>query len=144
MNTLQLSSKRLLSLLLAVTMLFGVLTFTACNKEPVVIKDSDTCIVINVPESAEEMTLIDYMETLKADGTLDFTLQSGMVTSIGDIENTADFSQCWMLYTSDADNANSAWGTVEYDGNEYGSAVVGAEALTIKPGCLYIWVYMSF
>lgn len=144
MNKLQFSSRKILSLLLAVTMLFGILTLTACQKEPVVIKDSDTCIVIKVPENAEEMPLIDYMETLREEGTLAFTVKNGMITSINNVDNPADFSSCWMLYTSDVDNANSAWGIVEYDGNEYGSAVVGAEALTIKPGCLYIWVFMSF
>ena len=135
---------KLLSLLLALTTLLGVLTLAACGREPVVIKDSDTCIVIRVPEDAEEMTLIDYMNALKTDGTLDFTVEGGMVTSIGGIENPADFSSCWMLYTSDADFSNSAWGTVEYDGVEYGSAIVGAEALVIKPGGLYIWAFMSF
>jgi hypothetical protein len=49
-----------------------------------------------------------------------------------------------MLYTSDAENSNSAWGTVEYDGKEYGSAVSGAETLKIKADQLYIWVYQSF
>lgn len=135
---------KLLSLFLALTTLLGVLTLTACGNEPVVIRDSDTCIVIRVPEDAGEMTLIDYMETLKKNGQLNFTMENGMITSIGGIQNPADFSRCWMLYTSDADFSSSAWGTVEYDGVEYGSAVVGAEALVIKPGCLYIWAFMSF
>jgi hypothetical protein len=49
-----------------------------------------------------------------------------------------------MLYTSDADNANSAWGIVEYEGTEYGSAISGAETLKLKPDQLYIWVFQSF
>lgn len=129
------------SLLLAMILLVSL---AACGSQPVVIKDSETCIVIRVPEDAEEMLLIDYMNTLQENGELNFEVQSGMITSIGGIENPADFSSCWMLYTSDADFSNSAWGTVEYDGAEYGSAIVGAEALTIKPGCLYIWAFMSF
>ena len=136
--------RKALSLLLALTTLLTLLTLVSCGKEPVVIKDSDTCIVIRVPEDAEEMLLVDYMETLREQGTLDFTVTNGMITSINNIENPADFSSCWMLYTSDAELSNSAWGTVEYDGVEYGSAIVGAEALTVKPGCLYIWAFMSF
>lgn len=129
------------SLLLAMILLVSL---AACGSQPVVIKDSETCIVIRVPEDAAEMLLIDYMNLLKENGELNFEVQNGMITSIGGIENPADFSSCWMLYTSDADFSNSAWGTVEYDGAEYGSAIVGAEALTIKPGCLYIWAFMSF
>jgi hypothetical protein len=49
-----------------------------------------------------------------------------------------------MLYTSDTDNANTAWGEVEYKGEVYGSAILGAEALTIKEGCLYIWIFQAF
>jgi hypothetical protein len=67
-----------------------------------------------------------------------------MITSINGIENPADYSSCWMLYTSDEDNANAAWGTVEYEGKEYGSAISGAETLKIKADKLYIWVYKSF
>ena len=142
MNKLHSSLTKALSLLLALILV--ALTLGACGSEPVVIQDSETCIVIKAPADAEEMLLIDYMNALKADGELTFEIQNGMVSSIGGIANAADYSQCWMLYTSDADNANSAWGTVEYEGVEYGSAVVGAESLTIKPGCLYIWVFMSF
>jgi hypothetical protein len=49
-----------------------------------------------------------------------------------------------MLYTSDAENANASWGTVEYESKQYGSAVSGAETLKIKADQLYIWVYKSF
>jgi hypothetical protein len=49
-----------------------------------------------------------------------------------------------MLYTSDAENANNAWGTVEYEGVEYGSAISGAETLKIKADQMYIWVFKSF
>ena len=91
-----------------------------------------------------DMLLIDYMNELAKDGKMTCKISDGMVTSINDIDNPADFSSCWMLYTSDAENSNTAWGTVEYDGKEYGSAVSGAETLKIKADQLYIWVYQSF
>ena len=127
----------------------AVLLLCACGKtEPLVIKDSDTCIVIKTTQEAldgkTDMVLIDYMNKLISEGKLTCKIENGMVTSINGIDNPADFSSCWMLYTSDAENANSAWGTVEYDGKEYGSAVSGAEVLKIKPDQLYIWVYQSF
>ena len=133
---------------LILMILVCVMLFTACQKEPLVIKDSDTCIVIKTTQEAiggkTDMLLIDYMQQLVDEGVLTCTIENGMVTSINGTENPADFSSCWMLYTSDAENSNTAWGTVEYEGQTYGSAISGAEALVIKPDQMYIWVFQSF
>ena len=137
--------KNVLSVLLVLVILVGM---TACQSEKLVIKDSDTYIVIKTTaqsmDGATDMTLMDYMTKLKDKGDLEFAISDGMITSINGIDNPADYSSCWMLYTSDADNANVAWGTVEYEGQEYGSAISGAETLKIKADQLYIWVYKSF
>ena len=129
------------SLALVIALLIGTLALSSCQKEPLVIYDSDTTIVIRCEESDGNTALIDYMDELKTNGELEFTVENGMITSINGIENPADYSSCWMLYTSDGEMANSAWGTVLYNGEEYGSATLGAEALKIKEGCLYIWVF---
>ena len=142
------TTKKLVSFLLAVTLLAGVLMLSGCKKEPLVIKDSDTYIVIKTTQEAmdgkTDLLLIDYMKTLKEKGELEFEIENGMITSINGIDNPADFSSCWMLYTSDEELSNVAWGTVEYEGKEYNSAVSGAETLKIKPDQLYIWVFKSF
>lgn len=141
------SNRRLFACLLAVLMLTAAL-LSGCQSQPLVIKDSDTCIVIKPTEKSLEgktdVVLIDYMNQLVQQGEMTCVIKDGMVTSINGIDNPADFSSCWMLYTSDAENANSAWGTVEYEGVQYGSAISGAEILTIKPDQLYIWVFQSF
>ena len=141
-------AKKILSCLLAVVILVGTMLLAGCKSEPLVIKDSDTYIVIKTPQEAvgdkTDMLLIEYMETLKEKGQLEFKVENGMITSINGIDNPADFSSCWMLYTSDEANANASWGTVEYEGKQYGSAVSGAETLKIKADQLYIWVYKSF
>ena len=141
------TTKRLISLFVVLVLACSML-LTGCKTEPLVIKDSDTYIVIKPTkesmEGNEEMFLIDYMDQLSQEGVLACTIRDGMITSINGIENPADFSSCWMLYTSDVENANTAWGTVEYEGVEYGSAISGAEALKIKPDQLYIWVFQSF
>ena len=141
------TTKRLISLFVVLVSACSML-LTGCKTEPLVIKDSDTCIVIKPTKESmdgnEEMFLIDYMNQLSQEGVLACTIRDGMITSINGIENPADFSSCWMLYTSDVENANTAWGTVEYEGVEYGSAISGAEALKIKPDQLYIWVFQSF
>ena len=125
-----------------------LLCFASCKEEPLVIKDSDTFIVIKTTKDAldgkSDMKLIDYMEMLRKDGELEFEVKNGMITSINGQDNPTDFSKCWMLYTSDEDLSSSEWGTVEYKGTEYGSAIVGAEMLVIKPEQTYIWVFKSF
>ena len=140
--------KKTLSFLLAMMIFVSFLLLAGCQNEKLVIKDSDTYIVIKTTEesvgNATDMLLIDYMKNLKDKGELEFTISDGMIKSINGIENPADYSSCWMLYTSDEDNANAAWGTIEYEGKEYGSAISGAETLKIKANQLYIWVYKSF
>ena len=142
------TTRKTLSLTLAVLLLACTVLLSGCKAEPLVIKDSDTCIVIKPTaasmEGKTDLVLIDYMNQLAEDGQLTCKIADGMVTSINGIDNPADFSSCWMLYTSDAENANSAWGTVQYDGKEYGSAISGAETLKIKADQLYIWVFQSF
>ena len=140
--------KKILACLLAVVTLMSVLLLTGCKSEPLVIKESDTCIVLKVTEESiggnTDMVLIDYMDGLVKSGKMTCTIQDGMVTSINGIDNPADYSSCWMLYTSDEENANAAWGTVDFEGKQYGSAISGAETLKIKPGQLYIWVFKPF
>lgn len=141
------TTKRL-SCLFAVLLLACSVLLPGCKSEPLVIKDSETCIVIKTTQEVlagnEDMVLIDYMNQLVEKGELTCTIKDGMVTSINGIDNPSDFSSCWMLYTSDAENSNSAWGVVEYNGVEYGSAISGAETLKLKADQLYIWVFQSF
>ena len=133
--------------ILAILLLMLSLLLTGCKEEPLVIKDSDTYIVIKTTEEAmggdADMLLVEYMEHMREEG-LEFEVNDGMIVSINGIANPADYSSCWMLYTSDAENANASWGTVEYEGKEYGSAISGAETLKIKANQIYIWVFKSF
>ena len=134
----------MLSLFLAIILCVGV----GCAKKPLVIKESDTFIVITVSKDQMQITsastLVDYMYSLKNDGKLNFEISGGMLCSINGIENPANWSSCWMLYTDDAELSNSEWGIAEYNGKTYGSAIVGAESLIIKDGCTYIWYYQTF
>ncbi len=165
--------KKVLSVLLAMMVFASILLLPACQQdklvieesepqsggqhtgstpddtsEKLVVKVSDNCIVIRTTEESlngkTDMLLIDYMAEMREKGELEFSISDGMITSINGVDNPENFSSCWMLYTSDEDNANSAWGIVEYKGEEYGSAVCGAETLTIKPDQIYIWVFKSF
>ena len=149
MNTIfKIYKKRIISSILLLSVISCSFLLSSCNKkDSYVVKDSDTCIAISVNEDLldgkDDMPLVDYMTKLKENGELDFTIENGMVVSINGIKNTADFSKCWMLYTSDTEYSNPSWGTVVYNENEYGSAMLGADALLVKPDTLYIWVYDS-
>ena len=140
---------KILNTIIAITLSLFVFSFFGCSpKEPLVIKESDTYIVITVSNEQMDIsnntTLVDYMNSLKNDGQLTFEINNGMVSSVNGIDNPSDWSSCWMIYTSDINNANSAWGTIEYNGNIYGSAILGAESLIVKDGCIYIWVFQAF
>ena len=138
--------RKLLLTLLTIVLLFS--TIACGNTETHVIKEGDTKVVITVSneylEENQTSTLVEYMEFLKGNGELEYEISSGMITSINGIENPADWSSCWMLYTDDAELSNSEWGIAEYNGKTYGSAIVGAESLIIKDGCTYIWYYQTF
>ena len=151
--------EKVLSLVLVLASMSCTLLLSACQQDKLVIETPETdpatnlvitddLIIIKITQEAlagaTDMTLMDYMSKLKEKGELEYSISDGMITSINGIDNPVDYSKCWMLYTSDADNANAAWGTVEYEGKEYGSAISGAETLKIKQDQLYIWVYKSF
>ena len=138
-----------LSLLLS---LVCALSLFACDRKDksnlkcTLVESSQTRVVISVDNPGLNCTLLDCMEVLRQAQDTDFTFafSNGMLTSINGVENPADFSSCWMLYTSDAEMANTAWGTTEYDGKTLGSAIVGAFELDVIAGGIYVWVYTTF
>lgn len=130
----------LMTILGAIALALSVFAFTACKRGGEV---KPVAITANSAEFAyENKTLKDYMDFLQGKGELTFTVESGMVTAVNGTANTT--KSFWMLYTDDGENANRTWGTVEYGGKTYGSATLGAEALTVKQGCTYVWSYQTF
>ncbi len=136
--------RKIISFLLTVISLF---CFASCGGkvECRLLESQETRVVISVTQTDGKGTLLDCMEYL-ADEESSFTFEvvGGMVTQINGKANAADFSACWMLYTSDGEMANTEWGVVEYDGKTLGSAIVGAESLLVETDELYIWVYQNF
>jgi hypothetical protein len=99
-------------------------------------------ITISQEASVQGVTVLEYMSQMEENGELSFTIENGMITKINGTKNGTN--SYWMLYTNDAENSNTAWGTYEYKENTYGSAVLGAESLQIKAGSTYIWLYQTF
>ena len=123
--------------------------FTACQQgsdevAAEVLVYSENMLAIKVTETDGKATLMDAMNNLKEEGEIDFTLSGGMVTAIHGVANDVDYNPCWMLYTSDNEMANTQWGTVVYEENTLGSAVLGAETLIVAEGELYVWSYQEF
>ena len=133
---------------LLLTIAMSVCMLIACDKEGAakaeMVSKSDTMVVIKINETEGFATLLDAMTYLKDEGELTFELTGGMVSSIEGKANPADWSACWMLYTSDAEMSNTEWGTITYEGNTYGSAILGAESLTVSAGEYYVWSYDTF
>ena len=105
---------------------------------------TETRVVITVSEGANGGTVLDCMKLLQEQGEISYQISGGMVTEINGKANAADFSGCWMLYTSDKEMSNAEWGTVEYNGETIASAILGAEALMVTKGEIYIWEYVIF
>ena len=134
--------RKCLALLLGVMLLFSLF---ACNLS----QAAGDCEVLVKTENrvvykanVDDATLLVCMENSASE--VSFVLENGMVTAINGKKNAADFSSCWMLYTSDTEMSNVAWGTVEYEGKTLASAIVGAEAFTVKKGEIYLCEYTAF
>ena len=105
----------------------------------------ENTVAIRVSDVYDNTFLLTVMQTLQMHEKLTFTKDStNMVTGINGKQNPADWSACWMLYTSDTDFASEQFGSCIYDGVEYDSAIFGAAQMPVVNGGLYIWKYTSF
>lgn len=101
-------------------------------------------VEITILSLDREYKLSEIMQRAHEEHKLTYESSAGMVTSINGTANTADFSYCWMLYTTDAEMANSSWGTITIGDQTLGSAIVGAEALEVLENEMYVWEYTAF
>ena len=132
---------------LLLTVIMSVCMLVACDKghaKAEIVSKSDTMVVIKVNETEGFATLLDAMNYLNDEGELTFEIVGGMISSIEGKANPADFSSCWMLFTSDEEMSNVEWGTTTYNGNTYASAILGAESLTVSAGEYYLLEYVTF
>lgn len=108
------------------------------------VKSEEDVVAIAVEETWGENMLLDVMTLAQTEGKLTFTESNGMIMSLNGKENAADWSYCWMLYTSDEEMSTTAYGAYEYEGQTLGSANLGAGALPVIAGEIYVWVYVKF
>lgn len=132
--------KVLVGLLLALTAVLSSVLCFACGKSA----DGVKPLVIVADENAAGKTLLEVMSEMEENGEFSYKVKDGMIVEINGTENDLDYNPCWMLYTSDQENSNTAWGEYEYGGETLGSASVGADSLIVKSGEVYVWVYQEF
>lgn len=128
--------KKLVTLLLAT--LCALFAFGCSPSNP----PADVKFTVEIENVSPGATVLDYMNYLQDNGEISFTIASGMITSMNGVSGATN--QYWMLYTDDADNSNTAWGTITVNGVTYASATLGAESLVATDGATYIWRLVTF
>ena len=137
--------RNFLSIVFAIILLFCCFACNGGEGKCSLVTCEENRVVILVEETDGKATLLNCMESLaEENAAFTYTMEGGMITEINGKKNAVDFSSCWMLYTSDAEMSNTEWGTVEYEGESIGSAILGAESLVVTEGEVYIWVYQTF
>lgn len=149
----------LISLFCLATAFLGL--FTGCKKEKTESSSSTTSvsspsfsctvesatenlIVVKVEKTVEKETLADALAFLQEKGRLTYKMENGMLSTLNGKANAADFSSCWMVYSSDKELTDTSWGTVTYKDMTLGSTIVGVEELPLADGEYYAFSYDTF
>lgn len=101
--------------------------------------DGKVIITITKNNHTKNVKLMEIMERLQLEGKFSYQISDGMVTQIDDVANTS--SSYWMLYTDHETFSNTEWGTLEYNGKTYASAMFGADTMPATNGVTYVWSY---
>jgi hypothetical protein len=137
--------RKFLSIFLVITALFCLFSCGGGEVKCTLAQVDETRVVISVEETDGKGTLLNCMEYLaEENSSFSYDFSVGMLTAINGKSNDAATYSYWMLYTSDDEMVNTAWGTIEYNGETLGSAIIGAETLIVEAGEVYVWVYQSF
>ena len=137
------------------TLIISVCALVVCQKDGktkavTLEKVTETMVVMKVSEAEENATALSALTKLKEDGLIEFvsmdSTYGAYIVSINGKEEIASGNSgySWMLYTSDLEVASTEFGSVEYNGETYGQASLGASLLVVKEGHYYIWSYTEW
>lgn len=122
----------------------ATVTFTTAG-ETQTYEETEKVLVIDLTDAkVVDYKMLEVMQDLQTATKFTFTETNGMISSINGVENPADWSHCWMLYTSDEEISVADYGTVTYQGETYNQTAFGAKDLTVKAGEIYLWWYQKF
>ena len=114
---------------------------------------TETQIAMSIEKTDGNASAFDALKSLQEQGKIEFVYTESeygaYITSINgkaeeNIESTMTSSKgySWTLYTSDIEWAYMDEGsTITIGETVCGKSSVGASALKVKEGCLYVWVY---
>ena len=127
--------------------LSSLFCFTSCKQEfsvkATLITSNEKLVVIKIEEIKGEPTLKHALDSLDKSKFFYSISADGMITSVNGTKNASDWSYYWAIYTSDADFSTTAFGTLNYLGNELGSANLGCNTLPITAGEYYALSYVK-
>lgn len=141
------NAKKLLTLILALAMIFSALAFISCSDEQ---NDGDgtVTLVVDGKETKEytvditglslDRGLVSVLDVLKDRGELDYEIADTFLNKVGDVENDYTAGEYIYIFTSvEADFDVSTYAqTKEYKGQTLTSAGIGALEMTIEDGAL--------
>lgn len=111
---------------------------------------SENMVVMKIERTDGNANALNALTSLKEQGKIEFesfsSTYGAYVTAINGVSETSSGNSgySWMLYTSDQEFSIEEYGTVCYNGVNYGQATVGASSLVVKEGELYIWYYQQW
>jgi len=121
--------------------------FTGCGEKAeakaTLILSTETRVVIKVDSVKGNAMLKHALDSVVGDN-FSYELSNGMVSKVNGVENPADWSKCWMIYTSDTEFSNNTYGTVTYEGLTFGSAILGVNDLPVTVNAYYVLDFASF
>lgn len=144
--------KRSLSLLLTLLFALGAFSLFSCKEKDetdYVSADENTVAIFPSEEVlalTDRSTLADYLVAMREKGLISYEMEYGMINSVNGIVNEytgTNSMNSWMIYTSDPDQSNAAFGKLKYEGKTYASASLGAESLIVKAEYAYFLAYHS-
>lgn len=132
--------------ILAIAMALAVLVaaFAACNGYNAV-KSTEDVVAVTVSGKVMDLdgkNLVDYLNKLQSDGKFSYSADNGYVTTVNG--KTADYQKdrtFWAMYTPDKEMGNEAWGTYEFEGQTYYSAIVGINDYPLAEGTVILFVF---
>lgn len=141
------NAKKLLTLILALAMIFSALAFISCSDEQ---NDGDgtVTLVVDGKETKEytvditglslDRGLVSVLDVLKERGELDYEIADTFLNKVGDVENDYTAGEYIYIFTSvEADFDVSTYAqTREYKGQTLTSVGIGALEMTIEDGAL--------
>ena len=119
----------------------------ACNQataKAAVLAAEEERIVISIDETHGEVTLVQVLNNLQADGKITFEISNGMITSINGKQNrteSANSGYSWMIYTSNTQLSYAEYGSKTYGDVVCYSAAFGADGLKVAQGETVILSY---